>query len=112
MQRYVWYIENDMERVAMSEKNNKIEEKLYTVKSCMDSISHLKPDVESCKNCNSKVCTFVCPAEVYEWSEQEQKLIVNYENCLECGACRICCEKSSLDWQYPKGTKGVMFKQG
>ena len=28
------------------------------------------------------------------------------------GACRIACEKKAIDWQYPKGTKGVTFKQG
>lgn len=39
-------------------------------------------------------------------------MIVNYENCLECGACRIACENCSLGWEYPKGNKGVTFKQG
>ena len=24
----------------------------------------------------------------------------------------IACEKGCIDWQYPKGTKGVTFKQG
>ncbi|MFI3299971.1 MAG: 4Fe-4S dicluster domain-containing protein [Candidatus Gastranaerophilales bacterium] len=96
----------------MSDKQQKIEEKLYTVKSYMDCVSHLKPNSESCQKCSSKVCTFVCPAGVYEWNSNENRLVVNYENCLECGACRICCEDGSLGWEYPKGTKGVMFKQG
>ena len=45
-------------------------------------------------------------------TKEKQELIVNYENCLECGACRVACEKHSLHWEYPKGTKGVTFKQG
>lgn len=89
-----------------------IDKKLYTLKYEPDSVSHLVPKQEDCKSCKSKCCTIVCPAKVYEWDEENQVLIVNYENCLECGACRIACEKKSLGWHYPKGNKGVTFKQG
>ena len=89
-----------------------IDEKLYTVKYTPDTESHLLPVQECCRVCESKICTIICPAKVYEWDENKQKLIVKYENCLECGACRIACESSSLGWEYPKGTKGVTFKQG
>ena len=89
-----------------------IEDKLYTVKYTPDNVSHLKPKQELCRQCNKKICTIICPAKVYEWDEETQKLIVNYENCLECGACRIACEKCSIEWEYPKGNKGVTFKQG
>lgn len=89
-----------------------IENKLSTIKYTTDDVSHLKPDMEKCKTCKSKICEKVCPAGVYEWIEEEQKLLVKYENCLECGACRITCEQKSLGWEYPKGTKGVIFKNG
>ena len=89
-----------------------IDEKLFTVKSVPDKVSHLKPEAGLCCICDSKACTYVCPANVYEWDEEQQKLIVNFENCLECGACRIACERQSLKWEYPKGTKGVKFKFG
>ena len=89
-----------------------IEDKLYTVKYTPDDKSHLLPVQECCRLCESKVCTIICPANVYSWDENKDKLIVNYENCLECGACRIACTDSSLGWEYPKGNKGVMFKQG
>ena len=91
---------------------SEIDEKLYTVKYTPDSQSHLLPVQECCRICQSKICTVICPAKVYEWDNDRQKLIVKFENCLECGACRIACETSSLGWEYPKGTKGVMFKQG
>lgn len=87
-----------------------IENKLYTVKYTPDTKSHLHPVQECCRVCNSKICTIICPASVYEWDGR--KLVVNHENCLECGACRIACESCSLGWEYPKGTKGVTFKQG
>ncbi len=89
-----------------------LDDKLFTVKYRPDCESHLKPDFEKCKTCTSKTCTVICPAKVYEWEENEQKLTVNFENCLECGACRIACEKNCIDWEYPKGTKGVTFRNG
>jgi len=88
-----------------------IDDKLSKLKYEPDTKSHLNPDFEKCKTCQSKICTKVCPAGVYEFLE-DGKLLVKYENCLECGACRICCENKCLDWQYPKGTKGVTFKRG
>lgn len=91
---------------------NNIEDKLYNVKFLPDKESHLKPDKMSCKACSSKICTVICPASVYEWVAENDELVVKYENCLECGACRIACEKKSLDWKYPKGNKGVTFKNG
>lgn len=89
---------------------SELDEKLYTVKYTPDTDSHLLPVQECCRICKSKICTIICPAGVYSW--ENNKLVVNYENCLECGACRIACESASLGWEYPKGNKGVTFKQG
>lgn len=89
-----------------------IDDRLFKVKYVSDEISHLCPNANDCKVCKSKCCTYICPANVYEWNENENRLIINYENCLECGACRIACEKQSLQWKYPKGTNGVTFKFG
>ena len=89
-----------------------VDDKLFKVKYAPDEESHLIPDNVKCQVCESKICTFVCPANVYEWDEAAKRLIVGHENCLECGACRIVCEKKCIDWRYPKGTKGVTFKHG
>ena len=89
-----------------------IDDRLSKVKYVTDEESHLKVNTEQCKNCKSKTCTFVCPANVYEWNKEEDKLIINYENCLECGACRIACGKKCIEWHYPKGTCGVTYKFG
>lgn len=89
-----------------------LDKNLSTLKYTPDTDSHLKPSNEDCLVCKNRSCINACPAGVYEWLENEQRLLVKYENCLECGACRIICEKHSLKWRYPKGTKGVMFKKG
>ena len=89
-----------------------LDKNLSTLKYTPDTESHLKPCEADCLTCKYRPCTNVCPAGVYEWLENENKMLVKYENCLECGACRIVCEKKSLGWQYPKGTKGVIFKRG
>jgi len=81
-----------------------IDDKLFKVKYVPDEEPHLQPDEAQCRLCKSKACTYICPAN--------QKLIIGHENCLECGACRIACEKKCMEWHYPKGTKGVTFKQG
>ncbi len=89
-----------------------IDDKLNKLKYNCDTVSHLNPCAADCKECKSKICTIICPASVYEWDEENRKLIVNYENCLECGACKIICEKKSLKWDYPRNGKGVTFKLG
>lgn len=89
-----------------------IDDKLAKIKYVSDEISHLSVDFEVCNHCENRTCTIVCPANVYEWIEEENKLIINYENCLECGACRIACAQSNIQWAYPKGTSGVTFKYG
>ena len=89
-----------------------LNDKLFKVKYVCDNVSHLTPDQEKCKNCTEKVCTYICPAKVWEWDDDKKTLTVNYENCLECGACRIACPNKAINWEYPKGNKGVTFKQG
>ena len=87
-----------------------IDDKLFKVKYKSGSKSHLCPRNDLCTSCTEKYCVFVCPANVYEWDEQEGKLVVGYENCLECGACRIACRNCAIDWKYPEGGYGVTFK--
>ena len=94
----------------MTNEKKSIDEKLYTVKTKSDNVSHLIPDDSKCILCQQKSCTFVCPANVYHWDEKQEKLLVAYENCLECGACRIVCDKNCLDWHYPKSGCGITFK--
>ena len=95
----------------MSEKKyENIDNKLYKVKYKTDEHCHLKPDEQKCLQCVEKICTIICPARVYNYNETEKKVTVSYEKCLECGACKIACK--NLEWSYPKGGKGVVYKHG
>ncbi len=87
-----------------------MDKKLHTLKCTPDTNSHIRPDCTKCKTCKSKICTIICPAQVYV--QNEDQVIVNYENCLECGACRLACEQNCIEWEYPRGIKGVTFKRG
>ncbi len=89
-----------------------IDDKLFSVKYTCDTQSHLIADQEKCRKCKERYCTFICPANVYSWEPEEKILAVRYENCLECGACRIACEKRCIDWKYPRAGYGMGFKQG
>lgn len=54
---------------------------------------------------------FICPAKVYTYDENKGQAIVSFENCLECGTCRVAAP-DEVDWQYPTGGFGVTFKYG
>ncbi len=86
------------------------DEKLATLRFICDNKSHITVDNNKCKNCNEKVCLNCCPADVYE--QIEDKIEVNYENCLECGTCTICCPYGAINWNYPQGAKGVRYRFG
>ncbi|MDP2662976.1 MAG: 4Fe-4S dicluster domain-containing protein [Dehalococcoidia bacterium] len=89
-----------------------VEDKLFTVKFKPDEHSHLEiKDQEVCqKKCGSRPCTTFCPAQVYKY--EDQKLMVSYENCLECGCCRLACPYQNVNWRYPRGGFGVTFRYG
>lgn len=85
-----------------------IEEKLFITKFCPDTESHIKTNLAVCSDCKGKECTKFCPANVFAWSQIANKLIVAYENCLECGACRIGCPYGSITYSHPNSGHGVI----
>ncbi len=70
-----------------------LNDKLYLIRYRLDDRPHLRiVDPEKCREYHEdtkRPCAFFCPAHVYEWDEKEQRTIVEYERCVECGACRI-----------------------
>lgn len=94
----------------------KIEEKLYTLRYKRDDAPHLiiKEQID-CKKCEEKYgtpqpCIAVCPANVYSWIDG--KIVVAYENCVECGACKIACPYSNIIWKYPRYGLGIALRYG
>lgn len=91
----------------------KMEDRLYLVKYNPDKVSHLViMDRETCLRCEFKPCQFFCPAQVYSWDEETNRINVAYEGCFECGACRTGCPYLNIEWHYPKGGYGVSFRYG
>ena len=87
-----------------------IEDLLFTIRYRCDTESHLAiRDQAVCRDCRKPCLTF-CPAEVYTFRDGEMH--VAYENCIECGTCRVACSNQNIEWRYPKGGFGVAYKIG
>ncbi|MEW6399018.1 MAG: 4Fe-4S dicluster domain-containing protein [Bacillota bacterium] len=95
-----------------------VDDKLYLIRYRVDDRSHLfvsdrQPCLEKCGS-KGRPCTVVCPAHVYRWEEEqgEKRIVVEYERCVECGACRIVCPHGNIDWHYPRGGFGIVYRFG
>ncbi|WP_235587033.1 ferredoxin family protein [Ferroacidibacillus organovorans] len=92
---------------------NSVADRLYTIRFKVDEKSHLViDDQQTCLACKTKECTHFCPADVYDWHEDEKMTSVAFENCIECGTCRIGCPEHNISWVYPKGGHGITYKFG
>ncbi|MDH7578804.1 MAG: 4Fe-4S dicluster domain-containing protein [Bacillota bacterium] len=92
-------------------KRLSIQERLALNKFQVDHAeSHIVLNKDFCRECSTKVCTFICPAGLYVWTGEE--IAFDYAGCLECGACRVVCPKKALAWNYPRGSFGVIFRYG
>lgn len=94
---------------------SKIEEKLFQNRYRVDEgrphISIINKDVCATK-CRHKACTFICPAACYAL-EDTGHVALTTDGCLECGTCRVVCQdNNNIDWWYPRGGFGVLFKFG
>ena len=91
-----------------------VEAKLGTLTWKKSPDSHISiKDASICATaCPTQPCTTVCPAKVYEWEEAHKKIVVNYENCIECGACRMLCPSENITCDWPRGGFGVAYKFG
>ena len=90
-----------------------IEEKLGLLTYKNDHQSHIAiPSTAICLKCKDKPCVSVCPAKVYDWDESKKKIVIGYENCIECGAARMICPFQNIKWEPPRGGFGVSYKFG
>jgi ferredoxin like protein len=59
-----------------------------------------------------KAMVHVCPAGCYSQNEHGQVEIVA-DGCMECGTCRVVCQNTGeIEWNYPRGGFGILFKFG
>lgn len=91
-----------------------LEDKLYRTRYEPDrDHPHVVVDHATCEQCGKKVCVQICPAGVYKPDpNNDKRILVSHENCLECGTCLKVCPKDAIKWEYPEGGKGVKFRFG
>lgn len=91
-----------------------LEDKLFRTKYEPDAEhSHITVNPEICAACETKPCTFMCPAGVYRIDPNNNAIVtVSHENCLECGTCIQICHPGSVDWSVPDGGMGVKYRFG
>ena len=87
-----------------------LEDKLAVDKFDVDKEVHIKLNEEKCKTCEYRYCLYACPAECYKF--REGRVTFAYEGCLECGSCRIACDKGAIEWILPRPGFGVCYEYG
>ena len=93
-----------------------MEDKLGLNKYVLFHETHLKikKEVNGKKTDEKKLVEeklFICPAKVYVFDEAKGEAVVSFENCLECGTCRVIAP-DEIEWEHPQGGHGVMYRYG
>jgi ferredoxin like protein len=91
----------------------RVEEKLYQNRYVVDAgRGHIKVAPHETPSVNLLAMINLCPAGCYSLNENG-KVEIATDGCFECGTCRVMCEASGdLEWNYPRGGYGVLFKFG
>ena len=91
----------------------KVEEKLYNNRYMVDEgHPHIAIVAKGAPSPALKSLITVCPAGCYA-EEEDGSVVVTPDGCLECGTCRvICASTGELQWDYPRGGYGILFKFG
>ena len=83
--------------------------KLMTMKKA--SKDWLKVNKDLCTGCGN--CAIVCEMNLYQIRNGKAIIKANYkELCYECGACYLVCEPDAIEFNFPPGGDGVVFKYG
>ncbi|MBI4064028.1 MAG: 4Fe-4S dicluster domain-containing protein [Elusimicrobia bacterium] len=85
---------------------------LLTYKNDHESHISIKNQDVCANQCKDKPCVALCPAAVYTWDDVKKNTKVQYENCIECGGCRMICPYLNIDCHWPRGGFGVAYKYG
>lgn len=99
-------------------KRMNMDDRLAATRFDSDDVNaHIVIDKEACRTCTHKACTYSCPAERYKWDDDNDVMTFDHVGCLECGNCRLVCERLNerrpgYDWNYPNHGKGFLAKEG
>ena len=73
---------------------------------------HIKIDQQAAAAAGAgPILVRVCPAHFYS-QQPDGSVGVLYAACLECGTCLAVAPPGVLSWQYPRGGKGIIFREG
>jgi ferredoxin like protein len=87
-----------------------VEKRLYSIRYHAAEESHISiVDPALCQTC-AQPCLWFCPAAVYRL--EHGQVGIAYENCLECGTCRIACPHGNIEWRNPTGGFGIAYRRG
>ena len=82
---------------------------LQYIKMRLDDRSHIHQiDPSRCTKCATRPCELFCPSQVFKW--EEAVLHIQYERCVECGACLRGCPHSNIHWDYPRAGFGIIHE--
>jgi ferredoxin like protein len=91
-------------------KPTNIEDKLAVNKYDIDKERHIQIKEDICQTCDGHPCTYTCPADCFK--SREGYIRFSYEGCLECGSCRIVCDKDAIVWALPRAGFGICYLFG
>jgi len=86
----------------------KIDDKLALNLFHVDKDPHVKVNQEICHECPHQLCTYLCPVDNYK--RENGTVVFSWEGCLECGTCRVVCDQSAINWDYPRGGYGISYR--
>ena len=91
----------------------KVEEKLYVNRYLVDAgRPHIKVRPHETPSAALVALTHVCPAGCYSTNDRGQVEVIP-DGCMECGTCRVLtADGGEVEWNYPRGGYGVLFKFG
>lgn len=98
---------------AASESNVRVEEKLFQNRYLVDvGRPHIKVKPHEVPSDALMALTKVCPAGCYAVTDSGQ-VEITPDGCMECGTCRVIAQATGdIEWNYPRGGYGVLFKFG
>lgn len=89
---------------------SRVEDKLAVNKYDVDKDIHIHLIEDICRECQEHFCLKACPASCFKLSED--RITFSFEGCLECGTCRIVCDREAVEWTLPRPGFGICYQYG
>lgn len=91
----------------------KVEDKLFQNRYLVDAgRPHIKVRPHEKPSRALLALTHMCPAGCYALNDKDQ-VELTVDGCVECGTCRVMTANTGeVEWNYPRGGYGVLYKFG